>query len=519
MAAISMRGRGPTILIVLFFLIWGACSEEKKSLPLPEITKRQLAILYFGDFHGHLTPFTRFYGDAEKSGGFARLARLIKDIRAKNAAEGVDTLVVSSGDNIQGTPLSTAFRGEAEIAAFNLLGLDASAIGNHEFDFGADRLLQLIEQAKFPFLSASIYEFNGPDLIFKPYLKRKMANGLRVGLIGLTTPETPITTHPANVAAYRFAYPPLSLQRYLPQVQRDTDLVILLSHLGIGDDKTMANEFPGIGVIIGGHTHTLLAEPLLQNGVLIAHAGDRGLYLGRLDVEVMQGRARMISHRLIPIRHGMPEDPEMAALVGSYDRRLSAEIARVVGQSAVFLDGERESVRTQETNLGSLIADLIRLQAEADVAVINSGAIRSSIQPGPVTLGDVISALPMDNHVVRLEVTGEQLLLVLARSIKGRLTCPPGQYFGGFLQVSGLRFGIQNGLLKDVQVNGAPLVLSKTYRLATNDFLAAGGDGYKELKEAASYYDTGVTLRDLFVNFVAKKGVIATTADGRIRFF
>lgn len=477
----------------------------------------KLTLLFFNDFHGHLMPFSRFYKDKHFSGGIARMASLIKSVENENKNSRAETLVLSGGDNLQGTPMSTAYRGEAEIKAFNAMGLDATVIGNHDFDFGYERLLELKEMAKFPILSANIYQINNSDLAFLPYVLRRLPNGLTVGIIGLSTIETPITTHPLNVEALRFSRPELAMQRYIDVIDSRTDVIVVLSHLGVDTDKEIARMYPEVDVILGGHTHTKLAEPIFIGKTMICQTGDNGVHLGRLDLDVKNDRATMIRHDLMPVAHYVKEDAEVKALMDDYHDRLDAEISKVIGTAENFLDGERPKVRKEETNLGDLIADLMRLRTNADVALINSGAIRSSINKGEVKFEDVIRAFPMNNQLISMDISGQDLYLILSQSARLLISSPLNHPSGGFLQVSGVSFKINNkGGIEDLKVKGKAIKLVKTYKIVTLDFLASGGDGYRILKNAKNKYDTGITLQDTLIEYFKKHGSVSAKKDGRI---
>ncbi len=504
------------VMVVILSTHFLACeSETPKTLT---VESKQLTFLFFNDFHGHLKPFTRAYGDEYLSGGFAHLAAMTEEIRTKNIERNVATYLFSGGDNLQGTPLSTAFMGQAEFEAFNAAGVDASVVGNHDLDYGLENLLYLRDLADFPLLSANIYELNTSKRLFQPYKIFNDPSGLRVGVVGLTTPETVMTTHPLNVQSIRFTRPDLAMQSLLLSLLKKTDVLVVLSHLGLRDDLELARQYPEINVIIGGHSHSMTTEPMRVGDVLICQAGDRGLMLGRLDLEVLDNRVYMTDFTMLPVMPSRSKHEGVAAVIDSFDSKLSTEISRVVGRSDSLLNAERASIRLRETNLGDLTSDLMRLQTDSDVAVINGGAIRSSILEGDITLESVMRAYPMNNEIVTMNVTGEQLLLALRRSIKGMLSRGPSHPFGGFLQVSGVRLVVESGQLMRVFIGGKSLQLYKDYRLATIDFLAAGGDGYRELKEGRDHYNTGINLRDMFVNYLKQKNHLRVETDGRMIF-
>jgi len=479
---------------------------------------KQMTILYINDLHGHLMPFTRFYKDKHPTGGVARLAAMIKNVEEENLSRGIDTLLLSAGDNFQGTPMSTAFNGQVEFEVFNKIGLDATVVGNHDFDYGYERLKELQQIASFPLLSANIYKSHNSDMEFKPYVIKKLPNGLKVGIIGLSTMETPITTHPLNVSTLRFSRPELAMQRYVKHVDSKTDVLIVLSHLGVDKDKEIARLYPEIDVIVGGHTHTKLADPIYVGRVMICQTGDNGIHLGRINLSVENDRAKMISNNLMPVAHYISEDAEVKGLVEDYNAKLSAEIGRVVGYSKDYLNGERPVVRRQETNLGNLISDLMRKRTKSDVALINSGGIRASIKQGDVTLEDVIRAFPMNNQLVTMDMTGQELYMTLSQSARLLINSPQNHPSGGFLQVSGVSFTInRRGGAENIEIAGEPVKLLKTYKVVTLDFLAAGGDGYKKLKTSANQYNTGITLQDTMVDYLVNRGFVSASVEGRIR--
>jgi len=504
-----------TAALMLSAILFCAC-EQEAPLPVRPEKSKTITILFFNDFHAHLTPFKKEYQDENLWAGLARMAAQIKQIKAQNNAAGQETFVFSAGDSLQGSLISTVFKGEAELKALNELGIDAMAVGNHEFDFGTERLLNLEQEVSFPLLSANTHMKEGSSLVFDPYRIIKTQDGFRIAVMGLTTPETPITTAPENVSNLRFAQPELAVQRYISDLDNRTDAIILLSHMGFDQDLELARNFQELDVIIGGHTHSMLAEARLLGEVIIAQAGDHGLYLGRMDIQISNDRAHLKRYELIPMTPDLPQDEEMKAFIQQYSDKISAEYKRVVGHNVQLLDGERASIRTHETNLGDLAADTVREFTETDIALINSGAIRASIHPGDVTIENIINAFPMNNTICTMYLKGGDIYSILKRSIVGVSGPGPDQELGSFLQVSGISFKIDGASVVDIKVGSEPLMLPRTYRVATLDFLAAGGDGYKELHDGDQKYNTGVTLHDLVIEKFKRKHSIDVYTDNRI---
>jgi 2',3'-cyclic-nucleotide 2'-phosphodiesterase (5'-nucleotidase family) len=469
---------------------------------------RYLTILHCNDTHGYLEPWLL---DGKSVGGFARIAGLVKRIRRENAARGRATIFLEAGDVLLGTPQSMVFGGEPDVLAFNRMGLDAMTIGNHEFDFGRAVFARLVDRARFPIVSANIFTRDGhlfrpPTTILTPIA------GLRVGVIGLTTADTAVTTFPTNVADLVFDDPVATARHVVPLLELQCDVVVALTHIGSTVDRQLARAVPGIDVVIGGHDQIPLFNPERVGNAVICQAQDRGLYLGRVDLRIEGERVIYESGRLIPIDSTLADDPEVAWLVASFLARLRPSMERVEGTAAVRLDGERATGQRLETGLGSLIADLMRTVTGADVALLNSGGVRGSIDAGPVTVGAVLTALPFDNKVVVIKVPGRVIGEALQRSASAEY----GK--GGFLQVSGLTCTISAGSATDISVGGTPLEAERTYTLALPDFLLAGGDGYALFEPyRANALNTGHILNALLLDALRGGTPLQPPAAGRIR--
>ncbi len=466
----------------------------------------RLTILHLNDFHGWLQPHVQKAGQPE-SGGAARLASLVASQRDDR------TLFVAAGDLMQGTPISNLFAGEPVIRAFNLMRLDASAVGNHEFDNGQEAFRRRAAEAGFPFLAANV---RGAGWLARSVVLP--AGPLKVGLFGLLTADTPVETHPRNVAGLQFTDPVETAREMVAQLEPQADLVVCLSHLGYEEDRKLAAAVPGIDVIVGGHSHVRLEQPAAVGGTLIVQAFERGVVLGRLDLEVEGGTARATGYRLINVDAAAGTDPAVAALVEEFRGRLGARLSERIGTAEVALEGAAADVRQRETNLGNLVADAMREAAGADAALTNAGGIRASVPAGEVTVGQVYAVLPFDNWVISFRIPGRELRAALETSL-----AKAGQGDGGFPQVSGLTVAYDPDAppltrVREVTVGGAPLEDDRLYLVATNDFLAAGGNGMTAFAGREPVLnDSGRLLRDLFADFVRRKGTVGGAAEGRIR--
>ncbi|MHB8068784.1 MAG: bifunctional metallophosphatase/5'-nucleotidase [Desulfobaccales bacterium] len=483
-----------------------------------------LRILYVNDFHGFAEPYQP-PGSQEQLGGAACLAAAAKKLRQQKP-----TLLLAAGDMIQGHSWANLFQGKSSISLMNLMHFDAMVVGNHEFDFGQEVLKKRIADARFPVLGANVEGFKDG---LKPYVIKDL-QGLKVAVIGLVTPDTPQATHPCNVAGLKFLPPAASVEKYLPELKKQADLVLVLSHLGYEADRNLAAQVPGIGVIVGGHSHTKLLEPTVVGGTILVQAWEHAKALGVLDLQVEDGKIKSYNGRLEMIKPAQGrEDKAVQALVKKYTARVNAVLGEKIGEAAVDLDGEH--VRAQETNLGDFLADILRQAAGADAAIINGGGIRAGIAKGAISVKHIDTVLPFDNYLVAIKLTGKQIREALEHGVS-RLE----EGAGRFPQVSGLSFTYSRGApagsrVKEIMMGGKPLDLQKEYVVATNDFMAAGGDGYQAFGEALKsspdyvcvggmlkgdklvYNDAGHWLRDVVGDYVRKQKTVASKVDGRIK--
>jgi 2',3'-cyclic-nucleotide 2'-phosphodiesterase (5'-nucleotidase family) len=482
----------------------------------------RLRILYLNDFHGYAEPH-RPVGSSEAIGGIAHLAAEVNRLRV-----GQPTLLLAAGDMIQGNQWANFFQGASVLRVMNTLGFDALVVGNHEFDFGQEVLKQRIGEAAFPVLGANVEGL--PEI--KPYVLKEIEGG-KVLIIGAVTEDTPVMTHPRNVAGLVFLSPESTIQRILTAHAPEADLVIVLSHLGLPADRKLAQQVKGIHLIVGGHTHTRIEQPLKVNGTWIVQAWEDGKVLGCLDLMISKGGIRLSEGRLIDIKPGREPVKEISALVEEFSRRVKGELEEVIGEALVDLEGQ--GARRQETNLGDLLTDILRIETGADLAVLNGGGIRTDIPQGPIQVKTVLDALPFNNFPVVLRLSGKEIREVLEQGVSDL-----GGHGGKFLQVSGLRLIYRQSAppgnrVQEIRINGQPLEPDREYLLATNDFLAAGGDGFSVFKKAfpdqasspdwkpepgsgkVVLYDRGRTVQELVIAYIKRQKKVTAATDGRIR--
>jgi 5'-nucleotidase len=499
--------------ILLILLIGG--------LPSPCLAQTSLTILYSSEHHGALQPLDQ--GPFANSGGVARRATLIEQVRK----EVEHVLLLDSGDLLVGTAMSSVFRGEADIAAMNLMGYDAVAVGNHDFDFGTEHLHSLQKEARFPFLCTNVRPKRSE--VCKRFIIISVGP-VRIGLIGLVGKGNyPDTFNRAVVREVDFQAPIEAAKTVATTLREHVDLLIAVTHQDTEEDLLLAKSVPALDVIIGGHTQGfdgLLPQgrttpvegrvELTGVGPIFVKTHRQGRTLGRLDLLLHDQTLMVAEARNLPVSPAVPEHQKVAGLVHQYAKRLEELTTQVVGHATVDLEGENGQVRTRETNLGNLLADLARRHAETDIALINAGVIRASIPSGPVPLKRIMEVLPFDSSLTTLRISGTQLQAALENSVS-RLP----QASGRFLQVAGLRYAFDPGAppgsrVKEVIVNGTPLVPAHHYSVVVDQFLAEGGDGYAVFLQATDKRDQQIPLRDL-LTAAFKTGPLSAREESRIR--
>ena len=463
-----------------------------------------VTVLHYNDSHGHLQP------DRDDKGGIARMATAANEVRSWNDEHGNTTLFLNAGDILQGTPLSTVYQGEPDVKCMNVMGIDAMCIGNHEFDFGQKNFSKLEALAEFPILSCNIYVEATGKRFAKPYVLFELADGTKTAAFGLITPETAVETLSKNVRGLKFTDPIAEAKAVVAELLQEAKFIIAVTHLGYEADLALAKVVPELDMIIGGHSHTLVQPPTKVGKTLVCQAKSNGLYLGQVDMLVSGGDIVKYRGFLRAIDNTIAADPEAEAIVAKYAGELQERLKEVIAQTTVALDGEREQIRAQETNLGNLVCDLIREYAKADVCLWNGGGIRASIDKGAITVGDIMTVLPFGSIVATKQVTGAELRKVL------EFNAAQPRPFGGFIQVSGMTMEINGNKLGKVTVAGAPLDPKKTYILAASEFMLGGGDGYAMLKEGTEPVYLGYSDSAIVTEKLREMGTVSPTAEGRI---
>jgi 5'-nucleotidase len=391
------------------------------------------------------------------------------------------TLFVLAGDTLSPSLLSTLRRGAQMIEGWNALGLDLATFGNHEFDFGPTVLAERMAESRFPWLSTNVLDraSGAPFGGARPWLRRDF-DGVRVGLIGLTTPDAARTSN--GGPGLRFAEP-LDAARAGLHALGAVDLRVAVTHLPLPRDRELVDALP-LDAVLGGHDH----DPMLhEHGrAVIVKAGSDAVNVGQVEYEVRCGAVVGRRQRLIPVDERLTEAPDVADLAKRQAGLLARELDAEVGRTAVALDARESLLRRQEAPLGGFFAALMRERVGGDVGLLNSGAIRANrvIAPGPITGRDVRELLPFSNTVTLLEVTGATLRAILEHSVD-ELPRPTGH----FLQTAGVRYRVDPAQppgrrIGAIDVADRPLDEAALYRLAVPDYLARGKDGYGMLAAA-----------------------------------
>jgi 5'-nucleotidase len=449
------------------------------------------------------------------AGGLARVATL----KQKLAADGRTPLLMLAGDFLSSSVASTVFKGEQMVAALNAAGLDVATLGNHEFDFGIDVLLQRMAEAKWQWVVSNVVDTATGKPIggAAPYVVRTFGS-LKVGIIGLClTTEEAIARH--KLARIQLIDPLKAAATYLPMLEQEqVDVVVALTHLTFAEDRALAERFPEIDLIVGGHEHFPIAAT--ANRTLISKAGSEAKFVARIDVKKGASGAIERFYELIPITGALADDARTAEVVAAYESKLGPELEAVVGVTKVPLDGVSARLRSSETNLGDLVADALRADAEAEIALVNSGGIRGDRvhPPGPLTRRALVEIHPFGNVVCKLAVSGRVVLQALERGVS-RLPEAAGQ----FPQVSGMRLRVDarappGQRVRDVFVGNEPLDPNRIYTIAIPDFVLLGGDGYEmfEGQEVLVGPQSGGLMMLALEHYVVARREVAPAIEGRI---
>ncbi|UXU57687.1 5'-nucleotidase C-terminal domain-containing protein [Staphylococcus agnetis] len=510
-----------------------ATAQPKQAQANPSQTH---TILHTNDIHGRLV---------EEEGRVIGMAKT-KTIKDQHQPD----LMLDAGDAFQGLPLSNQSKGEEMAKAMNAVGYDAMVAGNHEFDFGYDQLKKLESMLNFPILSSNVYKDG--KLAFKPSTIIEK-NGVRYGIIGVTTPETKTKTSPTGIKGVTFDDPLKSVLREMDALNGKVDVFVILSHLGV-DSTTQEtwrsdyltqqinrrSQYKVPTIVIDGHSHTVMQHGQMYGRDLLAQTGTALANIGKIDFNFANNTVSDLKASLISVKDAaqVQPDPTVKAQIDkANDAFLKETSAVVIPNNTIVFEGERDHVRRHETNLGNAIADAMEAYSKdhfsqpADFAVTNSGGIRASINKGEVTLNHIITVLPFGNTISQIKVKGSDVRAAFEHSLSAPTENVNGttqlSANGGLLQISksirvyydmaqpaGKRIKAIHVLNKQTG-KFEVLDLNRTYRIATNDFTASGGDGYTMLNGPR---EEGLSLDKVFADYLKQADLSQydTTAPTRI---
>ncbi|EAY6352079.1 bifunctional UDP-sugar hydrolase/5'-nucleotidase [Salmonella enterica] len=508
----------------------------------------KITILHTNDHHGHF--WRSEYGEY----GLAAQKTLVDSIRKEVAQEGGSVLLLSGGDINTGVPESDLQDAEPDFRGMNLIGYDAMAVGNHEFDNPLTVLRQQEKWAKFPFLSANIYQKSTGERLFKPWAIFTRQD-IKIAVIGLTTDDTAKIGNPEYFTDIEFRKPAEEANVVIQELNMNEkpDVIIATTHMGHYDngdhgsnapgDVEMARSLPAgsLAMIVGGHSQDPVCmasenkkqvnyvpgtpcAPDKQNGIWIVQAHEWGKYVGRADFEFRNGEMKMVNYQLIPVNlkkkvtwdNGkservlytpeIAENPQMLSLLTPFQNKGKAQLEVKIGSVNGLLEGDRSKVRFVRTNMGRVILAAQIARTGADFGVMSGGGIRDSIEAGDITYKSVLKVQPFGNIVVYADMSGKEVVDYLTTVAQMK----PDS--GAYPQFANVSFVAKEGKLTDLKIKGEPVDPAKTYRMATLSFNATGGDGYPRIDNKPGYVNTGFIDAEVLKEFIQQNSPLDAAA-------
>ena len=470
---------------------------------------RWVRIIATNDFHGSLEPRRDSRGILR--GGAAALAAEINRARGECHAPGCVSILLDGGDEFQGTPVSNFGYGRPVVTLFNRLGRTASALGNHEFDWGQDTLRARMREAAYPILGANVTDASGNDIAWIPNDTVVNVGGLRVGIVGVATVVTPTTTRPANVSDLRFVDPIPVVNRSAKALRaRGAQFVVVVAHAGAFCQTTPTPSCEGeivdlargvterIDAIVSGHTHSPVTT--VMNDIPIVQARSHGTALGVMDVSLSGAAPRIELRDILPERTA--PDAGVDSLVRAVTEPLKAIVNRPIATVADAMSGPV---------LGNYMADAFRVAGGGDIGVMNIGGVRAAIDTGTITYGELFEVAPFANMLVRLTITGAGLRVWLEKFVLSRAPL-----------ISGLVVTVDstrprgNRVVGVTMSDGQPVVDARSYRLVYSDFLHANGDGMQATDGVQKVEELGIVDIDAVTDAVRRNPPVRAPRDARV---
>ncbi|EOL8947096.1 bifunctional UDP-sugar hydrolase/5'-nucleotidase UshA [Cronobacter dublinensis] len=538
---LARKGLAVALLAGLSLLSGGASAWEQDKT-------YNITILHTNDHHGHF--WRNEYGEY----GLAAQKTLVDSVRREVTAQGGSVLLLSGGDINTGVPESDLQDAEPDFRGMNLIGYDAMAVGNHEFDNPLSVLRQQQKWAKFPLLSANIYQKSTNERLFKPWALFK-PQGIKIAVIGLTTDDTAKIGNPEFFTDIEFRKPADEAKLVIQELQQNEkpDVIIAATHMGHYDNGDHGSNAPGdvelaralppgaLTMIVGGHSQDPVCmasenkkqvdyvpgtpcAPDRQNGTWIVQAHEWGKYVGRADFQFRNGEMKLVRYQLIPINlkkkvtwdNGeservlytpqIPENPQMLSLLTPFQKKGQAQLMVKIGSVNGRLEGDRSKVRFVQTSMGHLILNAQIARTGADFAVMSGGGIRDSIEGGDITYKDVLKVQPFGNTLVYVDMTGKEVVEYLTAVAQKK----PDS--GAYPQFANVSFTASGGALNDLKIKGEPVDPAKTYRMATLSFNATGGDGYPPIDKKPGYVNTGFVDAEVLKQYIQQSSPLDVNA-------
>ncbi|EGR2699627.1 bifunctional UDP-sugar hydrolase/5'-nucleotidase UshA [Vibrio parahaemolyticus] len=500
-------------------------------------TTYKLTVLHTNDHHG------RFWQNKHGEYGMAARKTLIEDLRDEIQAEGGSVLLLSGGDINTGVPESDLQDAEPDFKGMSKIGYDAMALGNHEFDNPLDVLFKQQDWANFPMLSANIYDKKTGKRLFQPYAMFNK-QGIKIAVIGLTTEDTAKLGNPEFIGQVDFRDPKAEAKELIAELKKteNPDLIFAVTHMGHYENGNRGINAPGdvalarylnegdLDMIVGGHSQEPVCmegpnvikknfkpgdecQPDQQNGTYIVQAHEWGKYVGRADYEFRNGELSMVSYDLIPVnlkkkinvdgqsqrvfvQDEITQDKAMLDFLRPFQEKGQSQLNVKIAESNGKLEGDRDVVRFQQTNLGRLIATAHMERAKADFAVMNSGGVRDSIEAGEITYKDVLTVQPFGNMVSYVDMSGQEVLDYL------NIVATKPVDSGAYAQFAGISMRIENDKVTNVFIGNKQLRLDGRYRFTVPSYNASGGDGYPKIDTHPGYVNTGFTDAEVLKDYL-----------------
>ncbi|EJC6779876.1 bifunctional UDP-sugar hydrolase/5'-nucleotidase [Vibrio parahaemolyticus] len=500
-------------------------------------TTYKLTVLHTNDHHG------RFWQNKHGEYGMAARKTLIDDLRDEIQAEGGSVLLLSGGDINTGVPESDLQDAEPDFKGMSKIGYDAMALGNHEFDNPLDVLFKQQDWANFPMLSANIYDKKTGKRLFQPYAMFNK-QGIKIAVIGLTTEDTAKLGNPEFIGQVDFRDPKAEAKELIAELKKteNPDLIFAVTHMGHYENGNRGINAPGdvalarylnegdLDMIVGGHSQEPVCmedpnvikknfkpgdecQPDQQNGTYIVQAHEWGKYVGRADYEFRNGELSMVSYDLIPVnlkkkinvdgqsqrvlvQDEITQDKAMLDFLRPFQEKGQSQLNVKIAESNGKLEGDRDVVRFQQTNLGRLIATAHMERAKADFAVMNSGGVRDSIEAGDITYKDVLTVQPFGNMVSYVDMSGQEVLDYL------NIVATKPVDSGAYAQFAGISMRIENDKVTNVFIGNKQLRLDGRYRFTVPSYNASGGDGYPKIDTHPGYVNTGFTDAEVLKDYL-----------------